>query len=198
MTNLLKVSCACFFLVLLSGCGPRFSLVKPAPTKVARSSMLVSPKKAWNKAPNIYIDVAEEEVWTLNGPQLDRISMLGGLKDGKAVVRQGRKDGMQVPVFRKSMLPQDLAAMIETTYRVRSGVKIFTVSSIRPFIFLGEPGFRIEFDYVDARDLHRKGVVTGAIRKQKLYWMVLDAAATHYFKAALPEYEAIVTSASGR
>jgi len=160
--------------------------------------MLVTPTRAWNRAPKIYSDVPEEEVWTLNGPQLDQISMLGALKDGKAIVRQNRKDGMQVPVFRKTMLPQDLAAMLETTYRVRSGVKIFNVSTIRPATFLGEPGFRIEFDYVDARDLRRKGVVTGAIRKQKLYWMVLDAEATHYFTAALPEYDAMANSAFGR
>ena len=82
-----------------------YSLVQPGPRAVAADRLTVSPPQAWNRVPRGFYDIREEENWTLNGPILDSVSFVAGLKDGKAIVRQRRREDRLVPVFRAAMTP---------------------------------------------------------------------------------------------
>ena len=70
----------------------RYSLVPPGPRVVANGRIAVTPPQAWNRIPRGTYDIREEENWTLNGPLLDSIGFIGGLRDGHAIVRQRRRD----------------------------------------------------------------------------------------------------------
>jgi hypothetical protein len=173
----------------------QYRLVRPEPEAVARDTMVVTPTIRWNKAPRGPSDISREENWTLNGPLLDGITFIGGLEHDKRIVQQRRKADRKVPNFRADMNPQDIAAMIETFYRIRAGSSEFAMTGLQPRTFLGHPGFQFDYEHVGGDEVQRQGRAVGAIINQRFYLALFDAAKMHYFPAALPEFERIVESA---
>lgn len=172
-----------------------YRLVRPEPDDVARNSMTVTPTIRWNKAPRGPSDIDREENWTLNGPLLDGLTFIGGLEHDKRIVQQRRKADRKVPNFRADMSPQDIAAMIESFYRVRGGATEFEMTGLQPRTFLGHPGFQFDYRHVGGDEVERQGRAVGAIIDNRFYMALFDAARMHYFPAALPEFERIVESA---
>ncbi|HMJ94063.1 MAG TPA: hypothetical protein VK472_08190 [Allosphingosinicella sp.] len=172
-----------------------YRLVRPEPDFVARNSMTVTPTIRWNKAPRGPSDINREENWTLNGPLLDGITFIGGLEHDKRIVQQRRKADRKVPNFRADMSPQDIAAMIETFYRIRAGSSEFAMTGLQPRTFLGHPGFQFDYEHVGGDEVERQGRAVGAIINGRFYLALFDAAKMHYFPTALPEFERIVESA---
>lgn len=111
------------------------------------------------------------------------------------MVRQRRTADEQVPKFRADMTPPEIAAMLESLYRVRGGAVDFRTLSIRPREFLGTSGFQFDYEHLDEDELWRKGQVVGAVIDGELYLVMFDAARSHYYEAGLPDFEAIVASA---
>lgn len=175
-----------------------YSLVEPRPDNVARGSMQVTPTVRWNRVPRGPYDISREESWTLNGPLLDSLTFIGGLEHDKRIVVQRRKDDRKVPNFRADMSPPEIAAMIESFYRIRAGAPRFTMTNLSPRPFLGQPGFQFDYDYLGGDEVERKGRAVGAIINNRFYLALFDAAKMHYFPSGLPEYERIVASAQLR
>jgi hypothetical protein len=136
-----------------------------------------------------------EEVWTQNGPLLDTVAFLGGLPEGKSVVVQKKKAERQVPLFRANMSPEDLASMVEASYRVK-GVTVFNVDSVDPVEFLGGPGIRVRFNYAPSDGITKKGDAVLRVIDSKLYVMKLEGVSSHYFDAAVPEFDLLVATAA--
>jgi uncharacterized protein YceK len=180
---------------LLTGC-LTYTLVAPGPVSVARGTMTVQPSIAWNRMPHTAYDIPTEEVWTQNGPLLDSITFIGAVKDGNAIARQQSNDDQKVPVFRSNMTPQDLASMVESYYRIKAGVTVFETTEVKPVSFLGTTGMQLDYRYVGIDEVKRTGRAVLAISNGSLYMMALDGASLHYFDAALPEFEALVSSAT--
>lgn len=173
-----------------------YSLVRVKPTQVGNGSMVVTPPEQWNRARRIFFDdVRWVEDWTLNGPLLDGISFVTGLPDNKTLVRQSRRDEQQVPYFRSNMLAPEIAAMLESAFRVRGGAVDFRTIALTPRPFMGANGFQFDFEHLDGDELWRKGRAVGAVIDGRLYLILYDAARSHYYDAALPDFEAIVASA---
>lgn len=179
----------------LSACATGYTLVSPAPVKVAKGTMTVAPSAEWNRIPKWIYDIPEEENWTANGPLLDSIGFIGGLPGGKAMVKQRKKEDRKVPVFRADMTAQDMVSMIESYYRIRGAISVFEATGVQPTTFLGHPGIRFDYDYVTADEVKRRGRSLAAIIDGKLYLMALDATRMHYFDAALPQFEAMAARA---
>jgi hypothetical protein len=158
--------------------------------------MVVIPPRPWNRhRPIFFEDVRQVEDWTLDGPLLDGISFVSGLKNDKSLVRQRRTASEQVPLFRSNMTPPEITAMIESLYRVRGGTVEFRTVSLQPRPFLGTNGFQFDFEHLDDDELWRRGRAVGAVIDGKLYLILLDAARSHYYQDTLPDFEAVVTSA---
>jgi hypothetical protein len=196
-------------LALLSGCastgggsgggfGSYFQLVQPRPVSVARGSMTVTPTVPWNRMPSTRYDISREENWTLNGPFLDGISFIGALPSGSRIVVQRRRDDQQVPYFRADMMPQEIASMIESFYRIRGGSLSFEMTGLQPRTFLGHQGFQFDYDHLGGNEVNRRGRAVGVVTGDRLYLILFDAAQLHYFDAGLPEFERIVESAALR
>jgi hypothetical protein len=193
MRNLLLiVLCAAW----LSGCASGYTLVPAAQVSVAKGSMKVKPIRAWNRAPKNLYDVPSQENWTQNGPMLDGITFIGGLASGQAITKQKPKDDRKVPVFRSDMTPQDLVSMVESYYRIRGGATVFESTGVKPTTFLGKPAIQFDYNYVGGDEVKRLGRTIIAVIDGKLFLASLDGAALHYFTAALPDFEALVASAS--
>jgi hypothetical protein len=182
--------------LLLAGCVTGYTLVSPGSVAVSKGALKVHPSIAWNRAPPGAGGIAQEEDWTLNGPVLDAIMFIGGLKDGQAIVKQRAKDDRKVPVFRATMTPPDLVSMIESAYRIKAGATIFETTGVRPATLAGQPAVQFDFRYVGGDEVQRRGRAVLAVIDGKLYMLALEAAALHYFDAALPEFETLVASAT--
>jgi hypothetical protein len=183
--------------LIFVGCVPTYTLVKPnATAKVAKGALQVQPSIAWNKVPRTAFDIPQEENWTQNGPILDTITFIGGLKDGQAIAKQRAKDDQKVPVFRSNMTPQDLVSMVESYYRIKARSTIFETKSVTPTTFLGKPGIEFNFNYVTGNEVKRRGRALLAIVDNQLYFMSLDAAALHYFDATIDDFSGMARNAS--
>jgi hypothetical protein len=173
-----------------------YSLIRAKDVKVGNGSVAVTAPREWNKQPTtLFDDISTVEDWTQNGPYLDTISFVTGMKDGKAVVRQRSRDDRQVPKFRSNMTALEIAAMIESLFRVRGGTVDFKTTALAPRPFLGASGFQHDFEHLDSDEVRRRGRAVGAVIDGRLYLVLLDATKSHYFDASLPDFEAIVRSA---
>jgi len=173
-----------------------YSLVRVQRVQVGDGSMTVAPVRPWNRHHAVmFEDIRDVEDWTLNGPLLDGMSFVTGLRNGKSLIRQRRTTSQQVPIFRSNMTPPEIAAMLESLYRVRGGAVDFRTLSIQPRPFLGTTGFQFDYEHLDGDELWRRGRAVGAVVNGELYLVLLDAAKLHYYEMTLPDFEAVVTSA---
>lgn len=173
-----------------------YSLIRAKEVRVGNDSVAVTSPREWNRqSTSLFDDISTVEDWTQNGPYLDTISFVTGMKDGKAVVRQRSRDDRQVPKFRSNMTAPEIAAMIESLFRVRGGTVDFKTLALAPRPFLGASGFQYDYEHLDGDEVRRKGRAVGAVIGGRLYLILFDAARSHYYGASLADYEAIVASA---
>jgi hypothetical protein len=192
----------------LSGCGglgtgeygfSSYGLVRAQRVNVGDGQMSVVAPRPYNRHRRIlFSDVSDVEDWTLNGPILDGISFVSGMKNNKELIRQHRTANQQVPRFRSDMTAPEIAAMLESLYRVKGGAVDLKTLSLQPRQFLGANGFQWDYEHLDQDELWRRGRAVGAVIDGKLYMILFDAARSHYYAAGLPDFEAIVASAQRR
>lgn len=177
----------------ITACVPPYKLVRPGAKAVGDGAMTVTAATAWNQVP-VAQKATWEESWTRNGPLLDSVLFVSGLPEGKALVKQRRKADAQVALFKADMSPDDLVSMVEGAYRV-GGITVFTVDSVEPAPFLGGTGLRMRYHYAPSDGIGKKGAAVLRVVGGKLYLMKLDGVSSHYFDAALPEFDQMAASA---
>jgi hypothetical protein len=166
---------------------------------VGDGSLTVTPPRPYNRHRSfLWSDVQDVEDWTQNGPYLDGISFVSGLKSGRYLIRQSKRSDQQVPKFRSDMTPPEIVAMLESLYRVKGGAVEFRTLSLQPRPFLGTGGFQLDYEHLDSDELWRKGRAVGAVINGQLYLILFDAARSHYYGTILPDFESIVASAQLR
>ena len=176
-----------------------YALVRVARVNVGDGQMSVVAPRNYNRHRRIlFSDVRDVEDWTLNGPLLDGISFVSGMNNNRELIRQRRTANQQVPRFRSDMTPPEIAAMLESLYRVKGGAVDLKTLSLQPRPFLGANGFQWDYEHLDSDELWRRGRAVGAVIDGKLYMILFDAARSHYYEAELPDFEAIVASAQRR
>ena len=198
----LLVACAALGLSACTGLGggesgfSEYALVRVHRTSVGNGDMSVVAPRPYNRHRRmLFSDVYDVEDWTLNGPILDGISFVSGMKSGRYLVQQRRSADQQVPKFRSDMTPPEITAMLESLYRVKGGAVDLRTLSLQPRPFLGANGFQWDYEHLDTDELWRRGRAVGAVIDGKLYLILLDAARSHYYDATLPDFESIVASA---
>jgi hypothetical protein len=176
-----------------------YGLVRVARVNVGDGQMSVVAPRPYNRHRRIlFSDVNDVEDWTQNGPILDGISFVSGMKNNKELIRQSRTANQQVPRFRSDMTAPEITAMLESLYRVKGGAVDLKTLSLQPRPFLGANGFQWDYEHLDQDELWRRGRAVGAVIDGKLYMILFDAARSHYYEAGLPDFEAIVASAQRR
>ena len=198
----LLVACAALGLSACTGLGAgesgfsEYALVRVHRVSVGNGDMSVVAPRPYNRHRRLlFSDVADVEDWTLNGPLLDGISFVSGMKSGRYLIQQRRSADQQVPKFRSDMTPPEITAMLESLYRVKGGAVDLRTLSLQPRPFLGANGFQWDYEHLDTDELWRRGRAVGAVIDGKLYLILLDAARSHYYDATLPDFESIVASA---
>jgi predicted Zn-dependent protease len=169
-------------------------LVTPGAPPAPGGEMSVRADPAWEKLPARMSQHRWEDLWTWGGPQIDRTSVVRGLPDGRPLISQPLNAEQRVPVFRADMTWQDLASMVEASYRV-NGVTRFGFDTIEPADFLGGPGVRMRYRYVSGIGITKRGDCVMRIVGDKLYAMKLESLANHGFDQVAPEFERLAASA---
>ena len=174
-----------------------YSLVRARSISVGDGSMAVTPPREWNRVSTVWAidDIRVVEDWTLNGPYLDSMSFVTGLKGGRYIIRQNKRDAQQVPKFRSDMTAPEVTAMLESFYRVKAGTIDLRTLSLKPRTLMGYPGFQWDYDHLDQDEVWRRGRAVGAVIGGRLYLVLFDAARMHYFDNAAADFEAVVNSA---
>ena len=173
-----------------------YQLVRVKTVNVGNGSVSVTPPRPWNKQRRLFFDSLRwVEDWTLNGPLLDSMMFVTALPNGEYLVRQRRREDRQVPKFESDMSAPEIASMLETAYRVRGGAVDFRTLGLTPRQFLGYPGFQFDYEHLDGDEVWRRGRTVGAVIGGRLYLIMYDAARSHYYANALPDFEAIVANA---
>ena len=174
-----------------------YSLIRARSVTVGDGSMAVTPPREWNRVGTVWAidDIRAVEDWTLNGPYLDSMSFVTGLKSGRYIIRQQRRDAQQVPRFRSDMTAPEITAMLESFYRVKAGTVDLRTTSLKPRQLMGYPGFQWDYDHLDQDEVWRRGRTVGAVIGDRLYLVLLDATRMHYFDNAQGDFEAVVNSA---
>jgi hypothetical protein len=178
-----------------------YSLVRVRSVQVGDGSMAVTAPRPWNRTRKSifsFEDVRQVEDWTLNGPLLDNISFITGLRNNRQIIYQRRTEDRQVPRFRSNMSAPEITAMLESFFRVQAGSIDFRTISLQPRQFLGANGFQFDYEHLDSDELWRRGRAVGAVVDGRLYLILFDAARSHYYASAIGDFEAIVGSARRR
>ena len=113
------------------------------PIAVAKSPLTVVPAIDWNrmqKRPG-----RNAESWTLDGIPLNEITFYGGIADNESLFREVNRRDKPLPRFAATMLAPDVVQLFESSYRLAGGSALFTVDSVAPAMFAGQPGFRFTY-----------------------------------------------------
>jgi hypothetical protein len=162
--------------------------------KVARSDMAVTPAIQWNKISQRPGDKAER--WTLDGELLNDVIFFGGVEDGTPLLREVNRRESPLPHFSSTMLPTDIAPLLESTLRITDHIVSFDVSRVAPATFLGASGVQFEYRMLGADDITRQGRAVGSIIDGKLYMITYAAPAEYFYARNLPDVDRIVASAT--
>jgi len=162
-------------------------------TSAIGGPLTLNPDPHWKKLPGSESETRWEQVWTWNGPQFDRMAVIGGLPDGKAIVFHERGADQQVPPFRADMGALDLTSMLEVSYRLR-GITVFDIESVEPVDFLGGAGVRVRYHYASGIVIPKKGDCVMRVIDQKFYAMKLESLADRFDEVA-PEFDQLAMSA---
>ncbi len=162
------------------------------PTVVAKSTLTVTPDRAWNKGGR---PGRLSEAWTLDGLSINELTFYGGILDGKTLFREADKVNAPLPKFNKTMLAPDIATLLESSYRVALGTSLMQIESIEPSTLAGSPGFKFTYSFAVQDEVKRRGVARGAIIGDKLYLITYEAPRIHYFDRDVDSFNKIADSA---
>jgi hypothetical protein len=189
---------ALFSFVFLAGiiAGPvaANSLISPGPqSKIARSTLSAKPAYEWNKlslrgGKNV-------EVWTIDGDQLNKITFYGAIQVGKPLYREVDKKERPLPRVTPNMLITDIPTLLESSYRSQFSVSQMSIDSQEPMLVGGYKG--IKFTYTFTRqdeDVVRKGEAVGAFVKDRLYLVVYEAPAIHFFEKDVEKFRQLAAT----
>lgn len=175
----------------------RSTLSQPVTTQetaVAGSRMALETGSNWQRLTARSNETRWEEVWTWNGPQSDRLTLVAGLPVGSAIIVRTPNADQQVPAFRADMTAQDLTSMLEVSYRIR-GVTVFDIESIEPANLLGGSGIKLRYSYASGIVFRKRGSCVMRVVDQKLYAIKLDGVANQSFDAVAARFDELVASA---
>jgi hypothetical protein len=160
---------------------------------VADGAFSVTPGQTWNRLQQS--EGKYQEVWSIDGRQLNRISFYGGVPIGEPLIKERSKKRDPLPKVTDTMLLPDIPGLLERTYRTQYGIPSFDVGNQEPAQLGGKPGIHFEYSYVDPNDeVERKGDAYAALQEGKLYLVTYEAPALYFFDHHVAEARKIFVS----
>lgn len=162
-------------LLVVAGCGS--PLVRPGELVQLKSFTVVSPI-AWSQFSN-----GRERVWTLDGPMLNRVWMIDGVKPGEQVFLRprpyGRRKG-EGALFHAGISDSEAIELIADGLR-EQGIDDLVISDITPRRFGQLSGFAFALEFASRRGLRYRGFGAGEIAGDTLSFVLYFAPGEYFF-----------------
>lgn len=180
----------------LGGCVTMYTLVAPGTLLVG--GLQLSPDSAWNLAPAQYSPSLRKgtQVWTKDGPLLDRIMIISGVPDGQPLLKD-KTGTAALPVFRADMLPNEIEELTESSLVkiFGEGSAVVSTANLRPHRFGDDRGVLFDLDIAVSDSPAYKGLVGAFVSDGLLYLMLYIGAEPYYFEKHLDAATALITGA---
>lgn len=123
-----------------------------------------------------------QELWTIDGPLLNQLRIISGIKPGEHVFLRGkqRKSRPDGPWFRPSMRPDEVRDLVRDALRLEGWSQV-SAHSLRPAQMGPHAGLRFGLDLISASGLRYQGQAIAAERDGKLTLLLWLAPAEHYY-----------------
>jgi len=183
---------------MLAGCAP-YSLVKPD-RQTLGGALSVEPGMEWNRVQLADIE-GKIEMWTLDGPALNRLIFFEGVGDGEPLFKPrsgsggSAKKDEKLAVFRDTMNPFEVQELVHATIARNFQTTIVECRNLKPVQFGDGSGFRFDTKFTARDEVDRRGVFVATVRGSRLYGVWFFGAGSHYFDRYLPEFKRLVDSA---
>ena len=169
-------------------------LIEPGPReKIAKGTYSANPGSTWNR-----LDQKEgkyQEIWTIDGDQLNQIMFFGGVPVGEPLLKERNKKTDPLPKVAANMLLPDIPVLLERTYRTYYATTAMSVGVQEPTTFAGMDGIRFEYSFTALDDeVERQGEAFAAIENGKLYLVAYEAPSVYYFNKDRAKFLEIVKS----
>jgi hypothetical protein len=162
--------------------------------EVRIGELALVPPRDWNRLSAKPGKFAE--TWTLDGEQLNEVTLYFGVAAGEPLVRERNRKREPLPKYLSNTLLADLPEMLERTYRASRQIVDFKLIEAKPDRFLDRDGLRFTYEYLDDDNLTRRGEALATIASGKLYMMTFDAPRLHYFDRTLGDFRTLAAAAS--
>ena len=167
----MRVTSSLIICLFLTGCGGTYSLIDSERTSIGEHYS-VDPQIIWSSLRN-----GKVETWTIDGPSLQTLHFVKGLKHGDQLV--GGASNANHPTFKKDMTALEIQEFIVDNFSRRGYVQVEEMS-LRPLKFGHAEGFGFDITYVDPNGLDGQATVAGAMINDRLHLIIYSGIA-HYF-----------------
>ncbi len=161
--------------------------------KIAKGAFSAAASSTWNR-----LDQKEgkyQEIWTIDGEQLNQIMFFGGVPVGQPLLKERNKKLDPLPKVAGNMLLPDIPILLERTYRTQYATTFMEIGLQEPATFAGMDGIYFEYRFTPVDDeVERKGEAFAALKDGKLYLIAFEAPAIHYFDKSVGEFRNVVKS----
>jgi hypothetical protein len=130
-------------------------------------------------------------IWTIDGFALNEMIFATGISNGNPIVSDPQNI-YDLPVYRRTMLPDDVMELIAATLR-KLGYQRLRTDALHPIMFGSATGFRFSFSYATESGLEMKGTAVIA-QRGRLDVILFTAPGEYYFDHYLPTVENVFAS----
>lgn len=163
-------------LALLSGCTQ--ALIKPDQTVRVEHLQLRSPV-AWTQ-----FGSGRSRTWTRDGPALNHLMVIAGVKDREHVFLHSRTRQMRKgegALYRAGMTDSEVVELLADGLQTLGAENVQTIA-VRPFQFAAAAGFEAEFAFQNEAGLHYRATLVGHAAAANLSFLLFYAPAEFYFE----------------
>lgn len=180
--------------VLLASPAQAHKLIEPElQEKIAKGAYSAHPETTWNRLSEK--EGKYQEIWTVDGDQLNRVIFFGGIPAGEPLLKERDKKRDPLPKIASNMLLPDIPVFFERSYRSYYGTPTMQIGLQEPANFAGMHGIHFEYQYVDVNDeVERKGEAFAAMHDEKLYLVTFEAPSLYFFDRDVEKYRSLVAS----
>lgn len=176
--------------LLLAACAG-IKAVPPGP--YASGGHQITVGRTWTDLGPVIGSPRAVRMLTVDGPMLNSLFVIDGLKPGESVTRSVSKE-KPAPAWRAGMTPLEQVEFLADSL-VNIGFQRVETDNLRPVKVGERDALRLDITAKTAAGLDIAGLAQLAVVNDRLYIILYTAPAEHYFAATRAEVEAVMNSA---
>lgn len=175
--NALRASTTAILLLLLAACASHGGRLQHA-GEVQVFDLAISTDLDWARYRG-----PRQELWTIDGPLLNQLRIVGAVKPGEHVFLRGKQRRSQPdgPWFRSGMRPDEIRDLVLDALRLEGWTQVSS-RALRPAPLGDHAGLRFELDLTSGNGLIYRGQAAAIERDGKLTLLLWLAPAEHYYQ----------------